>query len=817
MENTEISKNKPYIRFALKIIAAAAFLATGAIILMYLIKANRYYASGNDIWGHLFKADLMYQSIKSGDFYPLYTDFWYNGIQPFRYWAPFPYYLMAGLQYISGGNVLNAYYLLAGLSFFIGGMGWLLWGISSRRIILCTFIGTIWFFMPENFLVYFCEGNLPRMVIAILLPYLVYFIWRFVEKGRNTSLFPIIILMCISTLSHVMIAAMTGIGAFIFLAVYSIYTKNVLRPVYTIAGMLLSFALCGIWLFPALKGGLVGMDPAASAEVMKSLSSPLSVSLNPFNRMTGIVDTFYFGISAAIVSVIGIFLSNRKEKAGFYTTVIILLATTASAIPFLSKLPLSQILWMRRLTPVAYALFFCSLIEWKKCKRYFMLILALILLIDCIPSFSISRYYTQLSTKTDNELVIAKAITKQRVALMDLSSNGSYPSWELCEGDNPAKYTYGWAWQGAATSSNIVMLNTALEGGYFDYMFDRCLELGNDTVIVKKDLLKASGKNYSDLLKAAGNSQYRLYQETKQTYIFHRELSGSFGLISNYKGLAIGSSSTQISLCYPEFANGNSNNIEDYTLEELLKYKVIYLSDFKYHNREAAENIVRRLSRNGVKVVIDMNRIPVDKVTNRMTFLEVTAQSLSFENSYPALSYKGREVIPENFVQAYSTWNTVYLDNIKKPTGNFEYLDQELVFLGTNEDENIVFMGLNILYHAMQAGDTEVMNIISDLLRLEQNAVPARKPVDIGITRKSNKIIIDTPVEGINTTIAYQDNFISDDNIKNDNNLLAVTKKHTEIKLVYPYLKQGILTSFLGLIGLIALYFYIIRKKKGVL
>ncbi len=816
MENTKLSKTKINIRLWLKIFATVLSLAFISIVLMYVMKTQSYFASGNDIWGHLFKSDLMYKSIINGDYYPLYTELWYNGVQPFRYWAPLPYYIMAGLQYLCGGSIINAYYLFTGLSFFVGGIGWLLWGISSRRIVLCSFLGALWFFMPENFRIFFCEGNLPRMIIAILLPYLVYFLWRFVEIERNTSLFAIILLLCMSTLCHVMVSAMIGISSFIFLAIYSIYTKKVMRSIYSLTGMILSFALCGIWLYPALIGGLVGMDPSANAEVMSLLSAPLSMSLDPINRITGIVDTFYYGISVAIVSLVGILLSNKKEKAGFYTTILILLATTTAAMPFLSKLPLSQILWMRRFAPIAYALFFISLIEWKKCKRNFMLILVLIIVIDCIPSFDISRYYTQLSKKTDNEIAIAEAITSQRVALMDLSTNGSYPSWELCEGDNPTSYTYGWAWQGASTSSNIVMLNTALEQGYFNYMFDRCIELGNDTVIVKKELLEMSSKSFQDLSDAAKNSNYTLYCETKRTYIFHRDVSNSFGVITNYEGIAIGRSASQISLSFPRFTVGNSDNIEDYTVEELLKYKVIYLSDFKYNNRKTAEAIVRQLSVEGVKVVIDMNRIPTDSLTNRKTFLGVTAQTISFEKRYPNLLYKDNFVMHKNFKEDYSNWNTVYLDNIKYPTGRFSYLSQDLDFIGTNEDKNIIFMGLNILFHAMQTEDKEVMNLVSEILDMDENSLPARELININLTYKKDMIIIDTPAEGVNTTIAFQDNFVFNDSIKKENNLLIVTKKHTEIKLIYPYLKQGILVTAIGIIGILTLYLLIIRKKTSV-
>ena len=56
-------------------------------------------------------------------------------------------------------------------------------------------------------------------------------------------------------------------------------------------------------------------------------------------------------------------------------------------------------------------------------------------------------------------------------------------------------------------------------------------------------------------------------------------------------------------------------------------------------------------------------------------------------------------------------------------------------------------------------------------------------------------------MENVNTTIAYQDNFVSDSKIINNYNLLYVTERHTEIKLVYPYETQGMIVSAAGIGG----------------
>lgn len=98
----EVSRDKIkkyYIFFYLKIISAITLLLFATYLLLLYVNRNGQAPWGSDAFGHLFKADLLYNSIKNGDYFPLYTKLWYNGIQPFRYWAPLPYYFVACLSF----------------------------------------------------------------------------------------------------------------------------------------------------------------------------------------------------------------------------------------------------------------------------------------------------------------------------------------------------------------------------------------------------------------------------------------------------------------------------------------------------------------------------------------------------------------------------------------------------------------------------------------------------------------------------------------------------------------------------------------------
>lgn len=90
----------------------------------------------------------------------------------------------------------------------------------------------------------------------------------------------------------------------------------------------------------------------------------------------------------------------------------------------------------------------------------------------------------------------AKELTKQRMALFDLSSYGAFAAYMISAVEPSKDYTFGWAWQGAATAVNIVQLNSAYAEGNFYYLFDRCLLMGNDTVLLRIALLPRQERTF---------------------------------------------------------------------------------------------------------------------------------------------------------------------------------------------------------------------------------------------------------------------------------------------------------------------------------
>ena len=59
-----------------------------------------------------------------------------------------------------------------------------------------------------------------------------------------------------------------------------------------------------------------------------------------------------------------------------------------------------------------------------------------------------------------------------------------------------------------------MLLNQALENEQYDYLFDRSVELGDDTVAIDRKYIGAKGKTLDDVTASAKKSGYTLTYES---------------------------------------------------------------------------------------------------------------------------------------------------------------------------------------------------------------------------------------------------------------------------------------------------------------
>lgn len=840
MNRNDVNRKTWYLLILMPVIYLAV-----SVLVVFLVKNNVAYPTGSDTMYHIFRGDYVYNSIKEGSWYPIYNSMWYNGVEIMRYWAPLTAYYMALCQMIAGGGQLAGYLIFVGSVCFFNSISWLIIGRKMNRPYLGAFVGLIWFFMPNNLLALFVEGNLARSLCMIFLPVFIYAVCEYLSERKRIYIPIIIVTFALMAMCHLGYAGMIALAVLIYCIVYMFQQGNKRAVLEVIVSILLGFMVLGIWLVASLNGGITSLD---NSENMANFFQKLVVTLNPLDRIKSNNSHFYYGLAACIIAVCGIFLGYKKSRTGFVTAVVILVCTTTAMYPVLSLLPGSQYLWMLRFISIALCFILYSFLKWDTLKKPLVLLMCVLLIADIVPSLTLitggslfrednkislsgmfSRYNsTSEDNSSDTSLIddilslnmtdtseaedrinqiqnytlISKAqsITGQRLALMDASSLGAMGAWLTADWNNGVPAAFGAGWEAANTSTNIANLNKAMAESRFYYMFDRCEELGNDTVVVRLSQLNKYTGTLDKLDEAANAVGYKLVDYNGDYRLYHLDVNGNWGTISTYEAIGIGSGASGISLRFPAVEETDSYNLDDYTFEQLSQYKEIFLDGFTYNDKEAAEELIIRLSEAGVKIIISADSIPQDKRTHTQTFLGVTCNAVKFENGYPEMNTRIGRVYTDMFPQGHTEWNTVYLDGLDTSYGSVDDNGLSLDFYGTVKNDNIIMCGLGIMNFYSMTGDKTVGRLLENMSGLTQETLPQRKTVPLTIDYTGSTIAITSNEDNVNTALAYHDIFSTAQNIEKKNNLMYIQKGTTVINIKVPYVWQGAIVSIAGII-----------------
>ena len=145
-------------------------------------------------------------------------------------------------------------------------------------------------------------------------------------------------------------------------------------------------------------------------------------------------------------------------------------------------------------------------------------------------------------------------------------------------------------------------------------------------------------------------------------------------------------------------------------------------------------------------------------------------------------------------------------------------MDQKLDFIGTKDNDNLVFIGLNLTYHYALTQDQKIGDLLSKALFIDADALPEREIVSLDIAYGKNEITVESSKDDVNTTVAYYDAYKGSQEIYSKNNLTYVKAGTTIIKITYPYMYEGLAVSGAGLV--ITVIFLVLtgihtRKKQA--
>lgn len=728
-----------------------------SIALILLIIRSGNYPMGDSTMYYIYRADEVYRNIQNGNWFIYYDMSMYNGVELLKYFGVLPAYFMAFVQWLSGGNAVNGYLVTTGIVYFLSAEVIFYCGLQYGRRVLSAILGGLWFFFPLNTYLYFQCGELPAAIsILIFIPFLYFCLTRYLQTGNKKAICFLIYGTALLMLNEEVTAVMFIILSCVYVCFSAFFRNTHKRGNIALLSLFIGCGVSAFYGFPALFGNIHYLQ---TTEGLIYYFQSLTVSLNPFHSS----GSFYIGISLLILSISGLVLDKRANKAGYAITILIILFTSVSCYRWIRYFLYASWFRMNYMCAICASFLVINLLAWITLRKFISFLFTVLLAMDCIPSLiTISMIAGGLSdqerfTQEEEYTFIqqARQISKNHIALMDdgeLSSLGSY----LVSVNGEHDAVFGSGWTSSGTKENTRNLIVALKEGNYLYMFDRLLSYGADAVIIKTSLLSSDDMQeimyLNDCAEKVGyscinkNGDYRLY---------YYDCDYSFGVQSKFENLAIGTDSSAICMSFPSFDQADDTVLDHYTFEELKQYTYIYLSGFTYDSQEAAEELLKKLADSGVRIVITADGIPEDKKTHHQNFLGLECQPVQFKYGYPELDTINGLINADLFPLEYKDWKTVYVNGLKDVYGSLRLNDKKLDFYGTVYNENIVIIGLRMTQFYGLTKDSSIYKLLQYSMQVDTSSLPERTVIPVNIHVDKNVIEVTTEYENVETSIAY--------------------------------------------------------------
>ncbi len=700
-------------------IAPFVIVVIGLLIyhpIIFPISDKQLYPWASDTMGHILKAEYLLQNLQAGILYPNILPDWYLGFQMLRYHPPLPYYLLVGLTVLVSDSIkaVNWFILVCAL---VGGLTWLLYK-RWLGFFPALFGGVLFLFLPDNIRVAMAEGNLPRVLATAMLPITIFFLLHSLEETSNLwHRIGISICFMAIVLSHAMMAAIYAVCAVLLVLLIWIWQKTSLRnAVLTIVCIFLGLLLSGWWLVPSFTGGIAELDTSAMTEALAVY--PLTHYFNPGIRLSD-PEAVYVGMAIISLGIAGLGLGNWRNG---YTAPLTLtglfgvLITTSSINQIFNALPLHNLLWPLRFLGIAsfYLLLavMWSIRDWGKLSPLASLIVIGIIAIDNGGSLSLI-HLRPLKPDIVPISQLLSSVQGWRVATLDLSHMGSEPSYYFTALGG-REQIFGWAYQGASTASTVASLNEAIEMGSISYLLNRLELYGVDDVVLLKDLPAVERLSF-----ALEDSGFDKIYSGVDADLYHRA-GDPRAFIANWDVLGIGRGAHTLSYLFPEIVVATSPRIDDYSLQDLLKYKTLILSGFEWQDRQRAETLVLQIAEHGVRVIVDMTGIPSDPWARIPRFLNVWGEQVFLAHSPLKIWNGNRTYTLKPFGEPSELWHTHMLQGLENDVWNFEYVGSRAVLAGFNDygAGQVWFVGLNLPYHALISRDRVAIQLLAELLNI---------------------------------------------------------------------------------------------------
>ena len=606
--------------FAIIITAVACCIGFTNVLFM----PNDQFPQTADALGHMAKVKYIADCLSHGEI-PSWFPYWYSGATVAQYYPLLSYLIMAPIQILTG-NTMVTYKIFCFLMLFAGGMG--IWAFC--RFYIGRWYGlygsVLYCLQPFLLLAFFAAGVLAQGPIFAFTPWLIIAVTSCVKKPSAKNFFACAILTAILVLSHAMHAFMVCL-CIMFVLLPFIPFKKVSFRTYIFIGLAIIWGtvLTAFWF-------VIGATHLENPTIPTLLGEAVffyTATLEWFNK-SSYQGFFYYAIPFTLLDILALILyiiqwtqKKIQVRSAFsilfciILTFFTMLFSFGLYLPLFHYLPFSSNMVPGRILSFtsasgaiigAYAFYaICSFAKGKKlAAKLVTIFICVAIMFGVLTQINPLTYeYGTLNPNADGSF-------NDMISSVDTSGSnfekGRY-EWlspvDSSETYFPLLYNLntcdGWNIEGTPNNQIIWNFITALATDNYDYVSRNLAFWNTRYLLVNKEypkLVPSLNKKYNFQLKTERGNNYFYYCNTPSSYF----------LTDSRNALLLGPGSLAVAIEFPFLVKGYSNDITEYSMEELEKYDVIYLCEPKVpteNKKRATEDVISALVKEGKKIIIE--------------------------------------------------------------------------------------------------------------------------------------------------------------------------------------------------------------------
>jgi hypothetical protein len=673
------------------------------------------YPRGADTWGHLFKAEYLAGQMRANPaayFTSAWMPAWYMG-DPYRtFYPPLTTLVLAPIVYLFRDPFI-AYRVFVSLFFILYSRFVYVSFTEYTQHWTAAFVALLAVWSPYTLRTLFFEGNLPRTLAVLVLPFLAYFTETTIVRSTGQRTLLASLAWAWAILAHVQQALMfaMGFGLYSIVRIILDHKIPVKRLLHVIAPIALGAAVTAPWVLPAYSRLELSNIPYLPPVKVDLFSAPLSALL-PSNNPGAVM----FGLGALILAFLAVAARPDSRRIAWLISGLLCLwfALGPAGVAF-SLIPGHDQLLPERFanfSALALALAARGLVPLGFRARYRRIaIMAALILLDAVPVFPLLR---QVDFPADRAAIAARLAAQPRegrVALLtypEPSAIDVYFASRLGGHDQ----TSGWALENTPHHPLIRRVLSAPEWG--PAYFARLMGLWDVRyAVVSGD--DESAQAAREALAAAGfaesshEGRFELWTSSRP--------SSPIQVAPSDQLLIIGDQPGPMLAAFPFAVEGSSPDLTGYASADLDAHAALALMRFAPASQvtEAEARLHDWVSK-GNTAIVDLSGME-EPFSQGLDFLGVNVLRLSFQEPLQMIWQEPLTSLSTQLYLPEPGWNGAAYRNLDVVFAEVEHNGVKYPVLGYKNvgAGRVWFVGLNLLYYAQLSGTHNFAAAISNL------------------------------------------------------------------------------------------------------